>query len=195
MKILIADDDPIIRGVLKGLVARWEYEAIPAENGDEAWTILQEQDAPPLVLLDWKMPGLTGPELCKLIRNKLIDNPPYVVLVTANSDREQLMDGFEAGADDYLTKPFDPDELKARLRVGVRMLEMRQMLADRVKELEVALIKVKRLQGLLPLCAWCKKIRNDKNYWQEFTTYVTENLDLKITHGICPDCLIKTRNR
>src|SRR5439155_4831059 len=100
-----------------------------------------------------------------------------------------IVTGLQAGADDYITKPFDRGELQARLQVGRRIVELQKGLADRVRELEAALSRVRQLQGLLPICAWCKKIRDDQNYWHQVETYIGSHSDARFSHGICPDCL------
>jgi sigma-B regulation protein RsbU (phosphoserine phosphatase) len=94
----------------------------------------------------------------------------------------------EAGADDYLTKPFDPQELRARIKVGERILGLQTSLAERVTELEDALSRVKQLQGLLPICSYCKKIRDDQNYWEQVESYISKHTEAQFSHGICPDC-------
>jgi response regulator RpfG family c-di-GMP phosphodiesterase len=109
-------------------------------------------------------------------------------LLTARASREDKIQGLQAGADDYITKPFDPQELRARVQVGIRVLELQGALAQRVRELEEALSRVKQLQGLLPICSYCKKIRNDRNYWQQVEGYITEHSEAQFSHGICPDC-------
>ena len=96
---------------------------------------------------------------------------------------------FKSGANDYLTKPFHREELKVRVEVGVQMLELQKALADRVKELEEAFAQVKQLQGLLPICSYCKKVRDDQNYWQRVEHYISDHIDVQFSHGICPECL------
>jgi response regulator RpfG family c-di-GMP phosphodiesterase len=98
------------------------------------------------------------------------------------------VEGFDAGADDYVTKPFHKDELRARVRVGARMLDLRHRLAERVRELERALAQNRALRGLLPICSYCKKIRDDRNYWTEVESYLSEVSDAEFSHGVCPDC-------
>jgi len=112
----------------------------------------------------------------------------YIILLTARDDGPDLVRGLEAGADDYITKPFNRKELRARIRVGLRVVRLQQILADRVRELAEALTRVKRLQGLLPICSYCKKIRNDRNYWEKVETYISEHSEAQFSHGICPDC-------
>jgi response regulator RpfG family c-di-GMP phosphodiesterase len=109
-------------------------------------------------------------------------------MLTACDSREDLIEGLLAGADDYVAKPFDPRELRARLAVGMRVLGLQQALANRVNELESALAQIKTLQGLLPICSYCKRIRNDKNYWQQIESYVSEHSEAEFSHGICPQC-------
>ena len=117
----------------------------------------------------------------------------YIILLTAKGSKEDLITGLESGADDYLTKPFHREELKARVQVGWRVLNLQKRLADRVHELESALSKVKQLQGLLPICCYCKRVRDGKDYWQQVEAYVMAHSEAQFTHGICPDCMEKER--
>ena len=109
-------------------------------------------------------------------------------MLTANTRQADVVTGLEAGADDYMRKPFDHDELRARLIVAARVVDLRQRLADRVRELETAMTRVKQLHGLLPICSYCKKIRDDRNYWQRVEEYVSAHSDAQFSHGICPEC-------
>jgi diguanylate cyclase (GGDEF)-like protein len=112
--------------ILQTWLKTWGYRVIVAENGIEAWDILQQEQPPELLILDWVMPGIDGPELCRRVRQR--QQNAYILLVTANDEKREIVNGLEAGADDYLTKPFDPDELRARLRVGQRMMSLHQQL-------------------------------------------------------------------
>ena len=125
---LIAEDDPIFRRILESWFKRWDYHVTAVENGLDAWNILQSEDAPQLAILDWMMPGMDGIELCRRIRSR--DQGPYryVLLLTAKDDKQDVVAGLEAGADDYLTKPFDVDELRARVRAGKRILDLQAAL-------------------------------------------------------------------
>lgn len=130
MKILIADDDPVSCRLLDRLLIKWGYEVIAAHNGTEAWEVLQGEDAPRVALLDWIMPGMDGLEICRRVRERSSKSYVYIMLLTANDKVGNLVEGLESGADDYLTKPFHPQELKARLRVGLRMLDLESHLVE-----------------------------------------------------------------
>jgi len=188
MRILIADDDRVSLRVLQGILQDWGYEAVLARDGADAWSCLSGPDRPPLAVLDWMMPGMDGPELCRKVRALKSDSPIYLILLTARADPGDIVAGLDSGADDYVVKPFDSAELRARLSVGERVLKLQGDLADRVRELEDALVNVKRLQGLLPICAYCKKVRDDKNYWQQVEQYLSERLDTRFSHSVCPNC-------
>lgn len=191
MKILIAEDDRVSRRLLEARLQKDGHEVVVAEDGAKAWSVLEADPAIPLVVLDWMMPGLTGPEICRKLRQRQTDQPTYVILLTSRDSREDIVSGLEAGANDYVTKPFDFDELRARVQVGQRVVQLQKILAERVRELEVALTSVKMLQGLLPICLYCKKIRDDRNYWQQVDKYVADHSEARFSHGICPECYEK----
>lgn len=128
MRLLIVDDDPISRKILMAVCRKWGYQPIEAINGEAAWAVLQQPNAPMLLLLDWMMPKLDGPALCRKISESMLLNPPYIILLTAKTNSEDIVGGLESGANDYVGKPFEPSELKARLSVGKRMLALQDEL-------------------------------------------------------------------
>lgn len=188
MKILVAEDQTVSRRILTQNLRNWGYEVAAVEDGTRAWAALQEEDAPQLAILDWLMPGMNGTEVCRQVRERPRALPIYLILLTSRKGQEDKIHGLRSGADDYVTKPFDREELRARVQVGIRVLELQGALADRVRELEAALSSVKTLQGLLPICSYCKKIRDDRNYWQQVEGYISDHSEVQFSHGICPDC-------
>jgi len=191
VKVLIAEDDLVSRRLLEARLHKDGYELVVADDGALAWTAFQGDPSIALAVLDWNMPGLTGPEVCQKIRQLQTTQPPYLILLTSRDSRDDIVSGLQAGANDYVTKPFDFDELRARMQVGERVVQLQRSLAERVQELEEALTKVKMLQGLLPICLYCKKIRDDQNYWQQLDKYISQHSEAKFSHGICPDCYEK----
>jgi diguanylate cyclase (GGDEF)-like protein len=134
-RILIAEDDPVSRRMLQAFLMKWGFEAVAAADGLEALRILEESDAPPLAILDWMMPGIEGPEVCRRIRQHTGRTYTYVLLLTARTQKDDLLQGLESGADDYLTKPFDAQELRARVNVGLRILDLQHSLIETREEL------------------------------------------------------------
>ncbi len=128
MKILIAEDDLISRRILEAVLTKWGYDSIVAVDGDAAWEIMKKADAPGMAVLDWEMPGKSGLDVCKQIRKKDISNSPYLIILTAKNDKADIVEGLEAGANDFVTKPYDNNELQARIRVGQRMVELQSAL-------------------------------------------------------------------
>jgi DNA-binding response OmpR family regulator len=192
MRILVAEDDAVTRKLLESTLGRLGLDVIAAADGNAAWNALETlkgKDAPELALLDWMMPGLEGIQILRRLRTTPGFELLYVILLTSRTDKEDVAYGLAAGANDYIAKPFDPSELEARVRVGERMVKLQRSLAARVAELEVALAHVQRLQGLLPICSYCKKVRNETNYWEQVDSYLMSHSDVKLTHGICPQCM------
>ena len=130
MKILLAEDDLTSRRILTAIVKKWGFDPVVSEDGNGAWEELQKPDAPKLVLLDWNMPGLEGLEVCRRLRKKETTNPSYVILLTGRDEKSDIVQGLEAGANDYIAKPYDNSELQARIRVGQRMLELQASLLE-----------------------------------------------------------------
>lgn len=192
MRVIIAEDDAVSRRILETLLRKWGHEVTITEDGEAAWNVLREPGAPSLAILDIMMPGIDGLELCRRLRRLPKTIPPYIILLTANHGVSEIVKGIEAGANDYLTKPYDRDELRVRLQVGARIVELQTSLAERVGQLEVALAQVKQLEGILPICSYCKKIRNDLDCWQHVETYVTDHSEAEFSHGICPACFENT---
>jgi DNA-binding response OmpR family regulator len=187
VKILLAEDDPMFALLLRRLL-EGEYEVLLARDGVEAWEALLAEDAPQLAVLDWLMPRMDGIEVCRQVRHQPGMASMYLILLTSRDHIKDILAGFEAGADDYVIKPCDPEELRARVRVGRRVVELQNALAAHVAQLQQALTSVRQLQGLLPICSYCKRIRNDQNYWEQLETYLSEHSEASFSHGICPNC-------
>ncbi len=188
MKVLIAEDDSISRRLLQAALGKWGYDVVVTTNGQEAWKVLQDPDPPNLLILDWLMPQMDGIEICREARKHEALKSAYIILLTSRGSKQDIVQGLEAGADDYVTKPFDHGELRARVQVGARVVGLQKALAERVHQLEEAMNSVKTLQGLLPICCYCKKIRDDGNYWHRVETYIAGHANVRFSHGICPDC-------
>ena len=188
MKILIAEDDPVPRLVLERTLKKWGHDVLVTADGAEAWAALERDDAPKLAILDWMMPGFDGPDICRKVRDLVRAEPTYIILLTAKQEKEDVVIGLQSGADDFVTKPFDQAELRSRIQVGERIVALQQKLNDRVKKLEDALAQVTQLRGLLPICSYCRKVRDDQNYWQEVESYMAAHADVRFSHGICPHC-------
>ncbi len=189
MKVLVAEDDPALCELLSTLIESWGYEVVTAHDGKQAWQIINSDSPPRLIILDWLMPHLSGLEICRRIKKKTTVNLPYLLLLTSMDSRENLIEGLKAGADDYVTKPFDINELEARINVGRRVIKLQDTLNNRLTELQNVLDHVKTLQGIIPICSHCHKIRNDEESWQLIEQYLSEHTNAQFSHGICPECL------
>jgi len=190
-QILIADDDAVSRTLLVRRLSQIEYPVTECEEGEKALTLLQNPDGPSIAILDWMMPGLMGTEICRKLRAMDSSRPLYLILLTSKTKQSDMIKGLDSGADDFLAKPVSFPELYARINVGKRVIALQQRLSTRVEELEWALVQIKQLQGLLPICSYCKSIRDDDNYWQRVEDYLSNHADIQFTHGICPKCYEK----
>jgi diguanylate cyclase (GGDEF)-like protein len=137
MRVLIADDSLLSRRLLEGTLRGWGYDVVVAADGTEAWNVLGSENPPPLAVLDWMMPGVTGPELCRRVRARATEPYTYILLLTSRNDKDDVVEGMDSGADDYITKPFDKHELKVRLRAGTRIVDLQQQLVTAREALRI----------------------------------------------------------
>ena len=173
MKILVVEDDIDSRETLKFLLELDGHQVTAAANGQDGWLAFAFGHFH-VVISDWIMPDMDGLELCRRIRTTERPSYSYVILVSALKGKSSYLQGMGAGADDFISKPFDPDELKARLIVAERIIGVQ----DRVKHLE----------GILPTCMYCKKIRDERNEWVGIEAYISKRSEASFSHGVCPTC-------
>jgi sigma-B regulation protein RsbU (phosphoserine phosphatase) len=177
MKVLIAEDDPAVRKALRLSLLQFGYEVIVADDGQNAWKIFDDHPVR-IIVSDWIMPRLTGLDLCYKVRARENTDYTYIILLTAiNTSHDDFLTAMDSAVDDFLTKPFERCMLRARLHVAERILGFTT--------------QVKHLKELLPICAYCHKIRDDLDYWQRLESYIADHTAVKFSHGICPDCLEK----
>ena len=191
MKILIAEDNLTSRSILEAVLGKWGYEVVSTSDGEEAWKALRSEDAPRLAVVDWEMPKMDGSEVCRKVRQLNTRNPVYIILLTARQQKEDIVAGLDAGANDYITKPFDKSELRARVNVGRRVVELQTALTDRVRELEEAAAHIKTLQGILPICMHCHMIKSDDESWHRIEEYIEGHTEAQFSHALCSECLEK----
>lgn len=187
MKVLVAEDDIVSRVLLEVNLKKWGYYNFIVEDGRAAIEEFEKSDYD-IVILDWMMPRTDGVEVCRAIRSFDLISQPYVIMLTAKSSRQDLIFALDAGANDYIVKPFNPDELLARIRVGERVVSLQKSLAHRIRELEEAQKHIHTLQGIIPICMHCHKIRNEDEIWQRLETYISAHTDAMLSHGLCPEC-------
>lgn len=173
MKIIVADDEAVSLKLLVRTLEKLKYDVASCSNGDQAWKEYLRGDSR-VVISNWVMPGTDGIQLCKKIRATEEHDYTYVILLTGKKSRSDFLTGMEAGADDYLMKPLDVVELKVRLKVATRILALKS--------------DVQVLRGILPICAWCKKIRDDEQLWHDVEEYISLHTGADFSHSICPEC-------
>lgn len=187
MRVLVADDEPATLLQIRMLLNQAGFEVMTASSGTEALHLWLEH-RPAIVLTDWDMPGMDGESLCRLIRQTPADHYTYVVIITGKTQQEPAVAGLEAGADDYVQKPFESRELVLRVQAGQRISELQTELANRVAELQDALARVRTLEGLLPTCCYCHRVRDENDEWHELEAFIRHNTLATFSHGYCPDC-------
>lgn len=191
MRILIADDEFVPRRVLEATLKKAGHEVIVCADGNEALRAYICGAKPSIAILDWDMPGITGLELCRRLRARESEAYVYIIMLTARDTTEDLVAGFDAGADDFVSKPFQAEELMARIRAGERIVKLETTLAAKVQELEASEGHVEQLQGILPICMLCHKIRNDDEAWEKVETYIASRSHAQFSHCLCSDCFSK----
>ena len=200
--ILAVDDVPANLNLLRTILEAVGMRFLGATSGPMALQIVQKT-VPDLILLDVAMPEMDGFDVCKRLKGTETTRNIPVIFITARHEAESVMQGFQVGGSDYITKPFNKDEVLTRIRFHLensylhRLLRIRNQeleklnaeLSARTKELEEALANVKTLKGLVPICAYCKKIRDDKGFWDRVESYMEKHSELSFSHGICPECV------
>lgn len=193
-KILIVDDEPTNVRVLE-MTLNSEYETVVAFNGHDAIRLVKELQ-PDLLLLDVMMPELNGFEVCRIIKSDLLLAAIPIIFVTALEKSADESQGLTLGAVDYITKPINPDIVRLRVKNHLelklqrdQLREQRDILERQRNELEETIRRIKRLEGIISICMYCKKIRNEENMWEQMEKYITEHSDALFSHGVCPDCI------
>ncbi|MDQ8194357.1 response regulator [Coraliomargarita sp. SDUM461004] len=174
MEILIAEDDMISRKLLTTALKQFGHSVKAFDNGADAWA---EFDVAPVrvIVSDWLMPGLDGLDFCRRVRKRMSTEYTYFILLTANAQgKDSYMEAMNAGIDDFLTKPLDRDQICMRLRVAERILRYTSA--------------IQHLESMLPICSYCKKVRDDNNYWQQVETYLSNRMGTSFSHSVCPTC-------
>ncbi len=195
LKVLLADDDALSLQMLDAMVRSFGYEPQMAHDGAEAWKALSCPDGPRLAVLDWMMPKMSGIEVCQRTRSEYPKEPIHLLLLTAKTAKEDRILGLEAGANDFLSKPYDPQELRARLATGRQVWELYLTLVDQITELREAAEHIQALQTLIPICSYCKRVRPIAEpdiaavAWEAVESFVTRHTGASFSHGICPPCL------
>lgn len=191
MKLLIADDDVFFRRLVQKILSH-NHEVVIAEDGNDAWAALQKPEAPRLAILDWVMPGVSGPEMCRRIRQSEVLSSMYLILFTGRNSSADIVSGLRAGADDYVTKPFDPEELRARVKVGENVLALQAALTAQLAAATEALNEEKRLRELL-LSLPCRRQRAFDKHWPGIDDYRNQHLEGEGSD--CQECGLSVDHR
>jgi phosphoserine phosphatase RsbU/P len=191
MKILVAEDEYITRLMVQVSLETWGFRVDCVSDGNEAWEALQKPDAPQIAILDWEMPGLDGVEVCRRVKELEKETPIYIILLTGRDSRNDILHGFDMGADDYMTKPFDDNELRARVRVAERLVHIQISLSESVEELRYVLDQMESLQGALPVCVSCKKIQGSDDSWDSLENSIQHRSEPRFMYIECPECAQK----
>jgi CheY-like chemotaxis protein len=173
MKVLIAEDDPVAQLLLESTLKSLGHDVVAVADGEAAWTALADRSLR-VVVSDWRLPKLDGLALCRRIRELRTDYICFILLTQLEASDENLDEAFVAGVDEFLTKPVQPYDLKQRLHVAARILGFTT--------------ELRRLESIIPICGYCRKVRDDKKFWQDIESYMVSRSGSRFSHGVCPDC-------
>lgn len=188
VKILIAEDEYTTRLMVQVSLENWGYSVSSVADGQAAWQKLRKSEALDIAIVDWEMPEIDGVELCKRVKDLKRDKPVYVILLTGRDSQHDIVQGFDAGADDYMTKPFNDDELRARVKVAERLVTSQSALAQTVEELKDALNLVDALQSVSYVCRTCNKITDEQGNWRTLKECVDNDYDFRFSQTTCNHC-------
>ena len=191
MKILIAEDEYTTRLMVQVCLENWGYSIESVEDGKKAWDIINQKNPPQIAVLDWEMPGISGIDLCRKIKSLDRSSPIHVILLTARDSKNDISQGFEAGADDYITKPFNDDELGARIRVAERIVTIQSSLNSSLEELREALDMVQSFEEPVAVCSTCQKIGAFDGSWRTPEKLLEYPVDPRFFQLDCPSCKAK----
>lgn len=191
MKILIAEDEYTTRLMVQVCLENWGYSIESVEDGKKAWDIINQKNPPQIAVLDWEMPGISGIDLCRKIKSLDRSSPIHVILLTARDSKNDISQGFEAGADDYITKPFNDDELGARIRVAERIVTIQSSLNSSLEELREALDMVQSFEEPVAVCSTCQNIGAFDGSWRTPEKLLEYPVDPRFIQLDCPSCKAK----
>ena len=191
MRILVAEDNVLERLLLKGSLTKWGYDVVEAVDGDQAWELLQSEDAPRLVLLDWMMPGMDGTEICQKIRQEEKPDPMYIILLTSKEQKQDVIFGLKSGVDDYIRKPYEQGELRARVKAGELFIRLQSELAELAEERRKSAVQIEMLQELLPVCSNCHEQCDNPEVWHRIKRYVEDHPEAAAKLSLCLKCTEK----
>jgi phosphoserine phosphatase RsbU/P len=189
MNVLVVEDDPTYQKYLDRMLKKWGYQVDMVSTGEAALSRIKNGKRPDIAILDRILPDQDGTVVSRELRLEGATRPVYIIYLTVRNEPLEVVEGLQLGGDDYVSKPFHVDELRQRLEVGKRIITLQKNLIMKARDLERALSEIKTLHGFLPICSYCKSVRTDNNYWQKLETYLKEQTDVQISHGICPNCI------
>lgn len=187
--VLVVADDPIIRQTLESYLDSWECETVTVFDDKELLHRLELGNHPSLLIIDGAIEGMNTDDVCRHIRLSSHTLRPYIILISHGGAGERSVFAPDSGPDDLLDNPFTKSELHARVSAGMRIIDLQTALSSLVLDLRQATARIQKLNGLLPICSHCKKIRDNRGYWNEVEKYISDHSDAQFSHAICPGCL------